>query len=381
MDEIKPYDPSLRERMAGGLQQGMEALGMSRYPARQAAQTIVGGQSSRLPLNLGLMDVASAVNMPAALATSPVYADEGIRSIQQATQDASRGDYAGAATEGLFGVLNTLPMVSGVTRIVRKFGAPLKPIAVPDTPALSEDLPRRQVRRPDGLSEPEVEQAREQSRDRLRRLLEPNYQRGGAVKETVKGAFRQVVDLLSPAEREANKAKFLEESKVQERLYHATPRDFSEFMPGGENPAVSGPAIWMSPSATNQPAAHNIRTIPGKPGHVYRDPNMYTPGTNVMPLYSSIKNPLVATESTWKQDFKPFGGGSPWTMTVEEVQRMKDAGHDGILYYNKNGALEEVIAFEPQQVKSAIGNRGTYDPAERDITKARGGLAAVTRRK
>jgi hypothetical protein len=108
---------------------------------------------------------------------------------------------------------------------------------------------------------------------------------------------------------------------------------------------------------------------------------MYTPGTNVMPLYSSIKNPVVATEATWKQDFKPFGGGSPWTMTAEEVQRMKEAGHDGILYYNKNGALEEVIAFEPQQVKSAIGNRGTYDPAERDITKARGGLAAITRRK
>jgi hypothetical protein len=207
------------------------------------------------------------------------------------------------------------------------------------------------------------------------------YQRGGAVKQKVKGALRQAIDILSPAERQANKAKFLEESKVQERLYHATPRDFSEFMPGGENPALSGPAIWMSPSATNQPAAHNIRTIPGKPGHVYRDPNMYTPGTNVMPLYSSIKNPLVATETTWKQDFKPFGGGSPWTMTAEEVQRMKEAGHDGILYYNKNGALEEVIAFEPQQVKSAIGNRGTYDPAERDITKARGGLAAIKRRK
>jgi hypothetical protein len=35
----------------------------------------------------------------------------------------------------------------------------------------------------------------------------------------------------------------------------------------------------------------------------------------------------------------------------------------------------EFVAFKPTQIKSAIGNRGTYDPNDPDISKARGGLA------
>jgi hypothetical protein len=150
-------------------------------------------------------------------------------------------------------------------------------------------------------------------------------------------------------------------------------------MPGGENPNLSGPAIWMTPVKENQPAAHNIKTIPGYPGRVYRDPNAFTPGTNVMPLYSSIKNPLITTEQTWKKDFQPYGG-SPWVLTPEEVSKISAAGHDGIMYYDKDGNLVEVLAFKPEQVKSAIGNIGSFDPAQRDITKAHGGLAAVNRR-
>jgi len=40
----------------------------------------------------------------------------------------------------------------------------------------------------------------------------------------------------------------------------------------------------------------------------------------------------------------------------------------------------EFVAFKPTQIKSAIGNRGTYDPNDPDIRKARGGLA-VKRKK
>jgi hypothetical protein len=207
------------------------------------------------------------------------------------------------------------------------------------------------------------------------------FQAGGAVKplkEGIKKALRGALDVLSPAEAEANKAKFLEGSKVKDRLYHATPHDFSEFMPGGVNPDLSGPAIWMTPNKESQPAAHNIKTIPGQPGRVYRNKDQFTPGTNVMPLYSSVKNPLIATEETWKSDFKSFGG-SPWTLTKEEVAKMAAAGHDGIMYYDRNGNLAEVIAFQPEQVKSAIGNRGRFDPTSKDITKRKGGLAAAKR--
>ena len=48
---------------------------------------------------------------------------------------------------------------------------------------------------------------------------------GGLLKGIVKGAQK----VLPAAEREANLAKMLEVSKVKERLYHGTDKDFSEF--------------------------------------------------------------------------------------------------------------------------------------------------------
>lgn len=57
MGEIKAYDPTVRERMAEFLQAGFERFGMDRFKARQRAQTMIGGPSSNLPLNLGLADV------------------------------------------------------------------------------------------------------------------------------------------------------------------------------------------------------------------------------------------------------------------------------------------------------------------------------------
>jgi hypothetical protein len=41
----------------------------------------------------------------------------------------------------------------------------------------------------------------------------------------------------------------------------------------------------------------------------------------------------------------------------------------------------EYIVFDPTQIKSAIGNRGTYDPNDPDIRKARGGLAVKRKKK
>ena len=69
--------------------------------------------------------------------------------------------------------------------------------------------------------------------------------------------------------REDNLARFLKDSKVQQRMYHATPEDIREFIPGGKNPHISGSAIWLSPNKEEQPAAHHIRAIPDKPGYVY----------------------------------------------------------------------------------------------------------------
>jgi hypothetical protein len=127
-------------------------------------------------------------------------------------------------------------------------------------------------------------------------------------------------------------------------LYHATPKDITEFIPGGQNPELSGPAIWMTPNKDFQPAAHNLYTGKGS----------FVSGANVIPLFASVKNPLITSLRTWKDD-------------------LKKAGHDGIMYYDEKGNLEEVAVFKPTQVKSAISNEGTFSPRKKAITKAKGG--------
>lgn len=210
------------------------------------------------------------------------------------------------------------------------------------------------------------------NRDKLRAMLEPEMAGGGNVVKALAKAVK-AVDVLPAAERQANLEKFLKKSAVKTPLYHATPQDFSVFKPGGDNPKLSGPAIWMSPSKEFQPAAHNIRKIPNERNKMYgNQSNKFSPGANVMPVHASIENPLITNDKTWKEDFQKFGGGSPWTLTQDEVDKIKDV-HDGIMYYDKDGILSEVIAFEPTQIKSALGNVGSFNPKDSDITKAKGG--------
>ena len=55
--EMRAYDPTTRERIASFLQAGFEGLGMDRYKARKNAQTLIGGPSSNLPLDMGIADI------------------------------------------------------------------------------------------------------------------------------------------------------------------------------------------------------------------------------------------------------------------------------------------------------------------------------------
>ena len=48
--------------------------------------------------------------------------------------------------------------------------------------------------------------------------------------------------------------------------------------------------------------------------------------------------------------------------------RLRSQGYDGIRYKNEVEGGTSWIAFDPEQVKSAIGNRGTFDPTNPDIT-------------
>jgi hypothetical protein len=66
-------------------------------------------------------------------------------------------------------------------------------------------------------------------------------------------------------------------------------------------------------------------------------------------------------------------GPNGWSWTVLEradmVRRMKQSGFDGFLDFEKGSKLEPtgIAVFDQRSIKSAYGNRGTFDPKDPDI--------------
>jgi len=176
-------------------------------------------------------------------------------------------------------------------------------------------------------------------------------------------------DVLPKKQSEENKKKFLELSKIKERLYHATPRNFKEFKPGGFNSELSGHAIWLSNNPQYQPAMHNIGG----------DKEEYKQGTNVMPVHVQAKHPLVLDNpGILDRSQKIFADGDksfPLLMDKKWAKKVQAMGYDSVVHADPHGRGDphEVVMFKGNQIKSAIGNRGTYDTKEKDITKSKGG--------
>lgn len=53
---------------------------------------------------------------------------------------------------------------------------------------------------------------------------------------------------------------------------------------------------------------------------------------------------------------------------------IRRSGFDGVIAHRSDGT-KEYVAFKPEQVKSATGNKGTFDPTNPDMTYAEGGAA------
>lgn len=67
-------------------------------------------------------------------------------------------------------------------------------------------------------------------------------------------------------------------------------------------------------------------------------------------------------------------------LAVREL--LESMGHDSVIATDDfSNKPIEYVAFKPTQIKSATGNRGTYDPNDPDIRKARGGLAVKRKKK
>jgi len=179
------------------------------------------------------------------------------------------------------------------------------------------------------------------------------------------------------------KKKFLGESKVKERLYHVTKGNFSKFKTDPEK--EMGAHLGTQGQANSRFADMNERS-----------------GANIMPVHAQLKNPYHAETDigqwhdieSWRDYLQAYElkGEGELGLTTKQIDALKTPqdvrkllmkkGYDSISYDNKfedadtsnpDTWKKSYIAFHPHQIKSAIGNRGTYDTTNPDITKAKGG--------
>jgi hypothetical protein len=111
-DTIGPYDPTVRERLASLLQSSFEGMGMNRYKARQNAETLIGGGSSNLPLNIGLADFVPFLGTALQTEEAAIMGGESIES-------AKRGDYGTAALQAGGAVLGMVPGAVGTVKAAK----------------------------------------------------------------------------------------------------------------------------------------------------------------------------------------------------------------------------------------------------------------------
>lgn len=117
------------------------------------------------------------------------------------------------------------------------------------------------------------------------------------------------------------------------RVYHGTPSNFDEF---------AGKRIWFTPNTEFA----NLYT--------QNDKQEALIGGNVMPLYVSMQNPYV-----WESL-------SDWANGPQDYE-LQDQGYDGTLF-TQDGVITHGYAYKSTQLKSAISNRGTFDPNNPLIT-------------
>lgn len=106
-------------------------------------------------------------------------------------------------------------------------------------------------------------------------------------------------------------------------------------------------------------------------------------GDRLMPVYLRVENPYYA--NLGKMQEAAFGDKS-WARRFREELITK--GHDGIIVRPKTEQVGRftvrdpmlVCVFDPRQVKSAIGNRGTFDKSSPDITRNPTGRGGIGRR-
>jgi hypothetical protein len=160
---------------------------------------------------------------------------------------------------------------------------------------------------------------------------------------------------------------FFGESKVVDAdgkplmVYHGTTKDFDTFRPNYAR--GQGTGVYFSDIAS--------------------DTEAFSHKGSTMPVFLRMEKPyfdyLPPNDRAKLQDADRFDESadvdSPRFNIDYRNEELRRLGYDGIISKEGNGITgSEYFVFEPTQIKSAIGNEGTFDPTNPVITKADGGL-------
>jgi hypothetical protein len=157
-------------------------------------------------------------------------------------------------------------------------------------------------------------------------------------------------------------------------VYHGTCGDFSVFDPERAD-TTAGTGV---PFGT-----FFFTSIPEVADTYARDMRRrYCLGASTMPVYLSLQAPLVVDLTKWAH--VPSWNRIPyrnreWTINTLTEHALR-RGYDGLIVKQVwdtglgqprkgRGVGDTYVAFAPEQIKSAIGNRGTFDPDDEDIAR------------
>ena len=213
--------------------------------------------------------------------------------------------------------------------------------------------------------------------------------------------------ILPREQADANKAAFLEPSVVKDRMYHGTRRNFTRFSP------TTADSIFVTPDPTfasgfahgalefKDPFSDVAHGRYSTPNTKFADPDKHVDNANVLPVRVQVKNPFDYDKPEHVEALRQYlhkNSGLPkdhidrqlqamtdpelsanWTqMEHPTVQRaIKNLGHDA--YYTKELDTKNLGIYNPNAVKSDIGNIGTWRLDTPEMTEKKGGLVGTSR--
>lgn len=151
-------------------------------------------------------------------------------------------------------------------------------------------------------------------------------------------------------------------------VYHGTDREISAFdfdYAGSRDTGFYGKGMYFTPDpeyAGYYPLVHAIQTR-----HHFKAGSRPEYGKNIIPVYLRILNPLVIDQPSKLYNLVKTDKGA------EITEKLKKMGYDGVVKLGsgrvnpeQKGKIVEIVAFYPNQIKSAIGSE--YGPGP-ELTK------------